>query len=195
MMAVTLARTLRCCLSKVLKFPAPNAFVIRSATGGHLPFWESGSGHYGKTLGQNSRAIVDGSIELIIPRLDKIPVPDRKGVFIIADYGTNDGYSSMTLMQKLIERLRKTHGEDLPIQVLYEDQEKNDFNSLFNRLQGGALYHCSVENDCQLRVLDSVFYSTAKLDGSSYVYLGQRGADTDNENNGDDLQQTNVVTR
>ncbi|KAK7504082.1 hypothetical protein BaRGS_00004814, partial [Batillaria attramentaria] len=134
-MAFTLARTLRCCSSKVLNIPAPNAFVIRSATGGHLPFWESGSGHYGKTLGQNNRAIVDGSIELILPRLDKIPVPDRNGVFTIADYGTNDGYSSMTLMRKLIEQLRKTHGEDLSIQVLYEDQEKNDYNSLFNRLQ------------------------------------------------------------
>ena len=35
--------------------------------------------------------------------------------------------------------LRKIHGEGLSIQVIYEDQEKNDFNSLFNRLSGKAL--------------------------------------------------------
>nr|KAG5697751.1 hypothetical protein BaRGS_006273 [Batillaria attramentaria] len=61
------------------------------------------------------------------------------GVFTIADYGANDGYTSMTVIRKIIERLRQTRG-DLSIQVLYEDQEKNDFNSLFMRLQEESSY-------------------------------------------------------
>ena len=32
--------------------------------------------------------------------------------------------------------MRRMHGEELAVQVIYEDQEKNDFNSLFNRLSG-----------------------------------------------------------
>jgi len=33
-------------------------------------------------------------------------------------------------------QMRRMHGEELAVQVIYEDQEKNDFNSLFNRLSG-----------------------------------------------------------
>ena len=33
--------------------------------------------------------------------------------------------------------MRMIHGEKLAVQVIYEDQ-KNDFNSLFNRLSGKA---------------------------------------------------------
>ncbi|KAK7484469.1 hypothetical protein BaRGS_00024225 [Batillaria attramentaria] len=119
-MAFTLVRHLKRCSPKAWNLPALNARVTRSATGVHLPFWESGSGHYGNTLGQYNRAIADGCLELILPRLDTIPVPARNGVFTIADYGANDGYTSMT--------------------VLYEDQEKNDFNSLFMRLQEESSY-------------------------------------------------------
>ena len=34
--------------------------------------------------------------------------------------------------------MRRMYGEELAVQVIYEDQEKNDFNSLFNRLSGKA---------------------------------------------------------
>ena len=35
-------------------------------------------------------------------------------------------------------QMRRIHREELAVQVIYEDQEKNDFNSLFNRLSGKA---------------------------------------------------------
>ena len=35
-------------------------------------------------------------------------------------------------------QMRRMYGEELAVQVIYEDQEKNDFNSLFNRLSGKA---------------------------------------------------------
>ena len=35
-------------------------------------------------------------------------------------------------------QMRRMHGEELAVQVIYEDQEKNDFNSLFNRISGKA---------------------------------------------------------
>nr|KAG5688734.1 hypothetical protein BaRGS_002058 [Batillaria attramentaria] len=73
-------------------------------------------------------------------KLDKIPVPARNGVFTIGDYGTSDGSTSMTLVRKIIEWLREKHGEELPIQVLYEDQELNDYNSLFKRLHDESSY-------------------------------------------------------
>ena len=57
-------------------------------------------------------------------------------VFTIADYGCADGGTSMALLYACVQELRKIHGDDLPIYVIYEDQPINDFKSLFLRLQG-----------------------------------------------------------
>nr|KAG5712031.1 hypothetical protein BaRGS_020757 [Batillaria attramentaria] len=77
---------------------------------------------------------------------DTVPVPRKRGVFTIGDYGTSDGYASMNLMKRVIGHLRDKHGEELAIQVVYEDQEKNDFNSLFNRLSGESSYTLQYKN-------------------------------------------------
>ena len=42
----------------------------------------------------------------------------------------------MALFYACIQELRKIHGDDLSIHVIYEDQPVNDFKSLFLRLQG-----------------------------------------------------------
>ena len=42
----------------------------------------------------------------------------------------------MALFYACVQELRKLHGDDLPIHVIYEDQPVNDFKSLFLRLQG-----------------------------------------------------------
>ena len=60
-------------------------------------------------------------------------------VFTIADYGCADGGTSMPLMYACVKELRKIHGDNLPIHVIYEDQPVNDFKSLFLRLQGLVL--------------------------------------------------------
>ncbi|KAJ7377996.1 hypothetical protein OS493_025312 [Desmophyllum pertusum] len=57
-------------------------------------------------------------------------------VFTIADYAAQDGGTSMPLLYACVKELRKTHGDDLPIHVVYEDQPVNDFKSLYLRLQG-----------------------------------------------------------
>lgn len=57
-------------------------------------------------------------------------------VFTICDYGCADGGTSMPLLYACVQELRKIHGDDLPISVIYEDQPVNDFKSLFLRLQG-----------------------------------------------------------
>ena len=49
-------------------------------------------------------------------------------------------------------QMRMIHGEKLAVQVIYEDQ-KNDFNSLFNRLSGKARL---------LKLMFCLFYVTSK---------------------------------
>ena len=56
--------------------------------------------------------------------------------FTIADYGCADGGTSMPLMYACVKELRSSYGNELEVQVNYEDQPGNDFNSLFYFLQG-----------------------------------------------------------
>ncbi|XP_076467216.1 uncharacterized protein LOC143298283 [Babylonia areolata] len=111
----------------------------------HLPFWTPGSGHYGDTWGKQTTQTMSSCIDLLLPLLETIPV-NPNGTFTIADYGTNDGYSSMPLITSVTDYLRKKHGEKLSIQVIYEDQEKNDFNSLFKRLSDDTSYMSKFSN-------------------------------------------------
>ncbi|KAK7497058.1 hypothetical protein BaRGS_00011794 [Batillaria attramentaria] len=98
------------------------------------PSWKLGSDFFAKTWGLVTRPMAETMRDLMMSSLDSVPVPSKKGVFTIADYGTNDGYASMPLFTTIIEKLRAKHGEELAIQVIYEDQERNDFDALFNRL-------------------------------------------------------------
>lgn len=70
--------------------------------------------------------------------LDAIKLASVKpgSVFTIADYGCGDGENSMALFYACVQELRRIHGDDLAIHVIYEDQPVNDFKSLFLRLQG-----------------------------------------------------------
>ncbi|KAK7093498.1 uncharacterized protein [Littorina saxatilis] len=137
--------------------------------GSHLPFWKAGSGHYGDTLGKLSIGSSSLSEPLILSFLDTIPV--RKGqVFTIGDYGTNDGYCSMHVMSSIISQLRKKHGESLPIQIVYEDQERNDFNSLFHRLSDETSYMSKFSNVYPLAT-NVNFYKQCVPDGTCDIIL------------------------
>ncbi|KAK7482478.1 hypothetical protein BaRGS_00026295 [Batillaria attramentaria] len=93
----------------------------------HIPYGESGSGHYGNWLARQDAA----NIAIVKDQILKA-VGD---VFTIGDYGTADGSVSIPLIREIIELVRKTKG-NVQIQVVYEDQPSNDFNSLFKRLHG-----------------------------------------------------------
>ena len=55
--------------------------------------------------------------------------------FVIADYGCADAGTSLPLMNKLIQTVRK-YEPDTHIVLMYEDQAGNDWTSVFRRLQG-----------------------------------------------------------
>ncbi|KAK7106981.1 hypothetical protein V1264_014978 [Littorina saxatilis] len=137
--------------------------------GSHLPFWKAGSGYYGDTLGQTISGNVSSSEPLILSLLDTIPVHQGQ-VFTIGDYGTNDGHSSMSVISSMISQLREKHGESLPIQIVYEDQERNDFNSLFRRLSEETSYMSKFSNVYPLAT-NVNFYKQCVPDGSCDIIL------------------------
>lgn len=104
----------------------------------NLPYGESGSGHYGEWLGAQDAHNIALVKEQIFRAVETIPVTGENGksaVFTIGDYGTADGSVSIPLIRDLISLVRKKHGE-IPVQIIYEDQPSNDFNSLFKRVNG-----------------------------------------------------------
>ncbi|XP_013380231.1 probable S-adenosylmethionine-dependent methyltransferase At5g38100 [Lingula anatina] len=105
----------------------------------HIPYGKEGSGFYtDNTIGCFN--VIDAATPMVLNALGNVPVKDLESPFIIADFGTADGGTSMFLLKKMIELLRKKHGKDLPVQVVYEDQPVNDFKSLFFRVHGLLSY-------------------------------------------------------
>ncbi|KAK7497062.1 hypothetical protein BaRGS_00011798 [Batillaria attramentaria] len=66
------------------------------------PSWKLGSDFFAKTWGQVTRPFAETMRDLMLSNLDSVPVPSKKGVFTIADYGTSDGYASMPLFTTMI---------------------------------------------------------------------------------------------
>lgn len=138
---------------------------------GFDPSWAPGSGHYGNTWGRVMTARPVSTLhELTMQYLDTVPVKSSTEVFTIADYGTGDGFVSMALITKMIGHLKGRRGHQLPIQVLYEDQEKNDFNSLFNRLYDGTGYMSQFDNVYPMAT-NTNFWKQCVPDGSCDVIL------------------------
>ncbi|KAK7113488.1 uncharacterized protein [Littorina saxatilis] len=98
-------------------------------------YGESGIGHYGEAIGDQMALGPKLVKHKILDAVDTIPLRDSDHVFTIGDYGTSDGYVTIPFMRDIIVRVRKRQG-NLPVQVVYEDQPANDFNSLFKRVHG-----------------------------------------------------------
>ncbi|XP_067673021.1 uncharacterized protein [Haliotis asinina] len=57
-------------------------------------------------------------------------VISRNETFTVGDYGCHDGSSSQDIVEYLLGALRKLHGEDLTVHIIYEDGTNNDYNAL-----------------------------------------------------------------
>ncbi|XP_031555181.1 probable S-adenosylmethionine-dependent methyltransferase At5g38780 isoform X2 [Actinia tenebrosa] len=100
----------------------------------HIPYGEAGTGFYtDNTLGCYN--VIQEATPLV---LESIKNTNIKGgsVFTIADYGTADGGTSMPIIYACVKAIREKYGEELAINVIYEDQPVNDFKSLFMRVHG-----------------------------------------------------------
>jgi len=100
----------------------------------HLPYGADGSGYYSDNAPVCTNAIM-ASEPLVLDAIRSATVKPGS-VFTIVDYGCADGGTSMPLMYACVKELRKIHGDNLPVHVVYEDQPVNDFKSLFLHLQG-----------------------------------------------------------
>ncbi|XP_046560501.1 S-adenosyl-L-methionine:benzoic acid/salicylic acid carboxyl methyltransferase 3-like [Haliotis rubra] len=102
----------------------------------YRPYGKTGDGNYGSTLGKQNLLHVEPVRETILRLAKTIPFTDKDSVFNIAEYGAADGSTAMAIFGELLATLKDHHGPNTQFQVIYEDLEMNDFNSLFKRMSG-----------------------------------------------------------
>ncbi|XP_067672926.1 uncharacterized protein [Haliotis asinina] len=107
-----------------------------SIPGIYRPYGKTGDGNYGSTLGKQNVGYVEPVREKILSLAKTIPFTDKDAAFNIAEYGAADGSTAMAIFHELLATLKDHHGPDTQFQVIYEDLETNDFNSLFKRMAG-----------------------------------------------------------
>ncbi|XP_071090388.1 uncharacterized protein [Haliotis cracherodii] len=102
----------------------------------YMPYGKTGHGNYGSTLGKLTAGYMEPVRNKILNWVKSIPFTAKDSVFNIGDYGAADGSASMAIIGQMLATLKDQHGPEAQFQVIYEDLEVNDFNSLFKRMSG-----------------------------------------------------------
>ncbi|KAJ8314466.1 hypothetical protein KUTeg_006616 [Tegillarca granosa] len=76
--------------------------------------------------------VCQGIICSAIERILNNPSFDKSNSVVIADYGTADGSNAIPTIKKIIDIIRNRLGEKQDILLVFEDQEANNYNALFD---------------------------------------------------------------
>ena len=89
-----------------------------------------GGGYYSlATLG--AKHVIDGATPLVLEAIARMP--GSAGAFVMTDMGTADGGTSLDLVAKVIEAVRR-RWPAREIAIVHTDQPRNDFNALVANL-------------------------------------------------------------
>ena len=89
-----------------------------------------GGGYYSlATLG--AKHVIDGATPLVLEAIERMP--DGSGSFTMSDMGTADGGTSLDLVGKVIEAVKR-RWPAREIAIVHTDQPRNDFNALVANL-------------------------------------------------------------
>ena len=97
----------------------------------------AGGGEYSLAT-RGAEDVINKSIPLVIDVLNSMSITKEMGYFTFSDMGTADGGTSLKLVERLINSIRKKIPE-IDINIFYADQPKNDFNSLVQTVHGLGL--------------------------------------------------------
>lgn len=119
---------------------ASSATIASSSTGGagaHVPVGKDGEGAYTAST-KGCFDVIDTATPLILKEIDNIPLTcSDKKAFHIADYGTADAGTSLGLLSKMVQAVRKrVDDEEQEVVLHYEDQAGNEWKSVFSHALG-----------------------------------------------------------
>ncbi|MCG8354896.1 MAG: class I SAM-dependent methyltransferase [Kiloniellales bacterium] len=94
-----------------------------------------GGGYYSLST-TGAKDVIDAAIPLALEAIEAMPIAGARP-FVLADMGCADGGTSVDLVRAALEAVRAKRPE-LPLWVVYSDQPRNDYNALFQILNGGT---------------------------------------------------------
>src|SRR5581483_3771417 len=102
-----------------------------------LPFvnvamWSGG--HY-STATKGCKDVIDGATLLVLDAIHHLPEPAPTRPFTMTDMGCADGGTSFEMVRQAVGAAR-ARWPQRPITVVYADQPRNDYNSLFHLIHG-----------------------------------------------------------
>ena len=104
----------------------------------------SGDGLYSLAT-RGAEDVINKSIPLTIDVLNSMSITKEMGYFTFSDIGTADGGTSLKLVERIINSIRKKSPK-IDINIFYADQPKNDFNSLVQTVLGLGHFPSYLEN-------------------------------------------------
>jgi hypothetical protein len=93
-----------------------------------------GGGYY-STATRGANDAIDGATPLVLAAIHRLPEADPARPFTLTDMGCADGGTSLELVRQAVGAVR-ARWPRRPIVVVYTDQPRNDYNSLFQLVHG-----------------------------------------------------------
>jgi hypothetical protein len=87
------------------------------------------------TATKGAKDVIDGATPLVLEAIRRMPNTGTSSLFTLTDMGCADGGTSIDLVRQAIGAVR-ARWPQRPITVVYNDQPRNDFNSLFHHIHG-----------------------------------------------------------
>src|SRR5262245_41362064 len=93
-----------------------------------------GGGYY-SAVTKSAKAVIDSATPLVLDAIRGLPTSDATTPFTLADMGCADGGTSLDMVHQAVAVVRERWPQR-PLTVIYTDQPRNDFNSLFHIVHG-----------------------------------------------------------
>ena len=94
----------------------------------------SSGGVYSLTT-RGAEDVINAATPMLLSALDSMNMSKNQDIFTFSDMGTADGGTSLKMVEKFINALRRIVPE-ININIVYADQPKNDFNGLVQTVLG-----------------------------------------------------------
>jgi hypothetical protein len=93
------------------------------------------SGGYYSTATKGAKDVIDGAAPLLIDAVRQMPDAPHPIPFTMTDMGCADGGTSIDMIGQVVQAVRNRWPQR-PLSIIYTDQPKNDFNTLFRMIHG-----------------------------------------------------------
>jgi len=93
------------------------------------------SGGYFSTATKGAKDVIDGATPLVLHAIHHLPETAPARPFTMTDMGCADGGTSLEMVGQAVGAAR-ARWPQRPITIVYADQPRNDYNSLFHLIHG-----------------------------------------------------------